>query len=74
MVWIAYPEIVWQWNVQNILTYIAGNVFGMKEVKALKLLDAISTAMMEQYDGPGYTFTRYEIIYEFMIDRFLVLL
>ena len=42
--------------MQNILTYIAGNVFGMKEVKALKLLDVwFPPAMLEQYDGPSYT-------------------
>ncbi|MEZ5335271.1 MAG: hypothetical protein R2741_08565 [Methanolobus sp.] len=26
-------------NVRNILTYIVGNILGMKEVAALKLLD-----------------------------------
>ncbi|HOG15570.1 MAG TPA: ribulose-bisphosphate carboxylase, partial [Candidatus Absconditabacterales bacterium] len=58
LVWIAYPWRLFdrKGNVQNILTYIAGNVFGMKEVKALKLLDVrFPPAMMEQYDGPSYT-------------------
>lgn len=58
LVWIAYPWRLFdrKWNVQNILTYIAGNIFGMKEVKALKLLDVrFPPAMMEQYDGPSYT-------------------
>ena len=58
LVWIAYPWRLFDrgGNVQNILTYIAGNVFGMKEVKALKLLDVwFPPAMLEQYDGPSYT-------------------
>jgi ribulose-bisphosphate carboxylase large chain len=32
-----------------------GNVLGMKQVKALKLLDMwFPGAMLEQYDGPSY--------------------
>jgi ribulose-bisphosphate carboxylase large chain len=42
--------------VQNILTYIVGNVLGMKQVSALKLLDVwFPPSMLEQYDGPSYT-------------------
>jgi ribulose-bisphosphate carboxylase large chain len=58
LVWIAYPWRLFdrEGNVQNILTYIVGNVLGMKEVSALKLLDVwFPPAMLEQYDGPGYT-------------------
>ena len=58
LVWIAYPWRLFDrgGNVQNILTYIAGNVFGMKEINALKLLDVwFPPAMLEQYDGPSYT-------------------
>lgn len=58
LVWIAYPWRLFDrwWNVQNILTYIAWNVFWMKEVKALKILDVrFPPAMLEQYDGPSYT-------------------
>ena len=58
LVWIAYPRRLFDrgGNVQNILTYIAGNVFWMKEIQALKLLDVrFSPAMIEQYDGPSYT-------------------
>lgn len=58
LVWIAYPWRLFDrnGNVQNILTYIAGNVFGIKEVKALKILDVwFPPAMLEQYDGPSYT-------------------
>ena len=58
LVWIAFPWRLFDrvGNVQNILTYIVGNVLGMKEVKALKLLDVwFPPAMLEQYDGPSYT-------------------
>ena len=58
LIWIAYPWRLFDrgGNIQNILTYIAGNVFGMKEVKALKILDVwFPPAMLEQYDGPSYT-------------------
>lgn len=58
LVWIAYPWRLFDrgGNVQNILTYIVGNVLGMKEVDALKLLDVwFPPAMLEQYDGPSYT-------------------
>lgn len=58
LVWIAYPWRLFDrgGNVQNILTYIIGNVLGMKEVSALKLLDVwFPSAMLEQYDGPSYT-------------------
>lgn len=58
LVWIAYPRRLFDrgGNVQNILTYIAGNIFGMKEINALKLLDVrFPSAMLEQYDGPSYT-------------------
>ncbi|MFZ2150667.1 MAG: ribulose-bisphosphate carboxylase [Candidatus Absconditicoccaceae bacterium] len=58
LVWIAYPWRLFDrgGNVQNILTYIAGNVFGMKEIQALKILDVwFPPAMIEQYDGPSYT-------------------
>ncbi len=58
LVWIAYPWRLFdrRGNVQNILTYIVGNILGMKEVKALKLLDVwFPPAMIEQYDGPSYT-------------------
>jgi ribulose-bisphosphate carboxylase large chain len=58
LVWIAYPWRIFDrgGNVQNILTFIVGNVLGMKEVSALKLIDVwFPPAMLEQYDGPSYT-------------------
>lgn len=58
LVRIAYPWRIFDrgGNVQNILTFIVGNVLGMKEVSALKLLDIwFPPAMLEHYDGPNYT-------------------
>ncbi len=58
MVYIAYPWRLFdrKGNVQNILTYVIGNVLGMKQVSELKLLDVwFPPAMLEQYDGPSYT-------------------
>jgi len=58
LVWIAFPWRLFDrvGNVQNILTYIVGNILGMKQVSALKLLDIwFPPAMLEQYDGPSYT-------------------
>jgi ribulose-bisphosphate carboxylase large chain len=58
LIWIAYPWRLFDrgGNVQNILTYIVGNILGMKEINALKLLDVwFPPAMLEQYDGPSYT-------------------
>ena len=58
LVWIAYPWRIFDrnGNVQNILTFIVGNVLGMKEVSALKLLDVwFPLKMLDNYDGPSYT-------------------
>ncbi len=58
LVWIAYPWRLFdrRGNVQNILTYIAGNILGMKEISALKLIDVwFPPAMLEQHYGPSYT-------------------
>lgn len=58
LVWIAYPWRLFdrRGNIQNILTYVVGNVLGMKEVSALKLLDMwFPPSMLEQFDGPSYT-------------------
>jgi ribulose-bisphosphate carboxylase large chain len=58
LVWIAYPWRIFDrgGNVQNILTFIVGNVLGMKEISALKLIDVwFPPMMLEQYDGPSYT-------------------
>jgi len=58
LVWIAYLWRIFDrnGNVQNILTYVVGNVLGMKELKALKLLDVwFPPEMLKKYDGPSYT-------------------
>ncbi len=58
LVWIAYPWRLFDrgGNIQNILTYVVGNVLGMKQINALKFLDVwFPPAMLEQYDGPSYT-------------------
>jgi ribulose-bisphosphate carboxylase large chain len=58
LVYVAYPWRLFDrgGNVQNILTYIVGNVLGMKQVSELKLIDVwFPPAMLEQYDGPSYT-------------------
>ncbi|NCN86423.1 ribulose-bisphosphate carboxylase [archaeon] len=58
LVWMAFPWRLFDrgGNIQNILTYIVGNVLGMKEINALKLLDLwFPPSMLEQYDGPSYT-------------------
>ena len=55
LVWIAFPLRIFDrgGNVQNILTYIAGNIFGMAQVQALRLLDVwFPKAMLKKYDGP----------------------
>ena len=58
LVWIAYPWRIFDrgGNIQNILTFIVGNVLGMKEISALKLIDVwFPSEMIEHYDGPSYT-------------------
>lgn len=58
LVWLAYPWRIFDrgGNIQNILTFIVGNVLGMKEVSALKLLDVwFPQAMLKEYDGPSYS-------------------
>jgi ribulose-bisphosphate carboxylase large chain len=58
LVWIAYPWRLFDrvGNVQNILTFVAGNIFWVKEIKALKLLDVrFPPSMIEQYDWPSVT-------------------
>jgi len=57
LVWVAYPWRIFDrgGNIQNILTFIVGNVFGMKDVRALKLLDVwFPSSMLKNYDGPSY--------------------
>lgn len=58
LVWMAYPTRIFdRWgNIQNIFTYIAGNIYGMWNLSGLKLLDVrFPSAFLENYDGPSYT-------------------
>lgn len=55
---IAYPWIIFDQggNIQNIMTFLAGNIFGTSDIKGCKLLDVyFPTTMLSQYDGPSYT-------------------
>ncbi len=53
---IAYPiELFEPGNLPQILSSIAGNVFGMKEVKALKLLDVrFPRKLVKSFKGPKF--------------------
>jgi ribulose-bisphosphate carboxylase large chain len=56
LAYIAYPFDIFDrgGNVQNILTYIAGNVYGMGTLKEFKLLDVwFPKKMLKNYDGPA---------------------
>ncbi|MBU1019278.1 MAG: ribulose-bisphosphate carboxylase [Patescibacteria group bacterium] len=58
LVWIAFPWKIFDrgGNVQNILTYVVGNVFGMSNLKALRALDCwFPSQMLKNYDGPSTT-------------------
>lgn len=60
MAFFVYPIEIFDrgGNVQNILTYLVGNVFGMSNLKELKLMDVwIPKEMLSQFDGPSYTLT-----------------
>lgn len=53
---IAYPIALWEkGNVAQILSGIAGNIFGMKSVKNLRLLDVdFPDKMLNDFDGPAF--------------------
>lgn len=54
--YIAYPWRMFDrgGNVQNILTFLAGNIFGMGNLAGCKLLDVwFPPEMLAQYDGPN---------------------
>lgn len=58
LVWIAYPWRMFDrgGNIQNIVTFINGNILGMAELAGCKLLDIwFPSPMLDQYDGPSYT-------------------
>jgi ribulose-bisphosphate carboxylase large chain len=53
---VAYPEELFEKdNVPNILSSIAGNIFGMKSVKAIKLEDvSFPKSILKSFRGPKY--------------------
>lgn len=53
---IAYPsELFEKGNAPNILSSIAGNIFGMKEVRNLRLEDVkFPREILKSFDGPKY--------------------
>ncbi|MFH0869399.1 MAG: type III ribulose-bisphosphate carboxylase [archaeon] len=53
---IAYPDELFEGgNIPNILSSVAGNVFGMKIVKNLKLLDIeFPDGLISSFKGPAY--------------------
>lgn len=58
LAYIAYPWRMFDsgGNIQNILTFIAGNVFGMGNIKMCKIVDVqFPSQMLTLYDGPAYT-------------------
>jgi ribulose-bisphosphate carboxylase large chain len=53
---IAYPQELFEYdNVPNILSSIAGNIMGMKAVKAIRLEDvSFPQSILKSYKGPKY--------------------
>ena len=53
---IAYPLILWEeGSVPQLLSGIAGNIFGMKAVKNLRLIDAtLPKKYIRHFKGPNY--------------------
>ncbi|MFH0861017.1 MAG: type III ribulose-bisphosphate carboxylase [Candidatus Altiarchaeota archaeon] len=53
---IAYPAGLFEYsNIPQIMSSVAGNIYGMKEIKNLRLLDLrIPKRMIEEHKGPAY--------------------
>jgi len=53
---IAYPEALFEKdNVPNILSSIAGNIFGMRAVRTIRLEDvSFPTSILKSFKGPRY--------------------
>jgi ribulose-bisphosphate carboxylase large chain len=53
---VAYPvELFEPGNLPQILSSVAGNVFGMKEIKSLRLVDlTIPDKLLKSFKGPKY--------------------
>ncbi|MBT4055882.1 ribulose 1,5-bisphosphate carboxylase, partial [Candidatus Peregrinibacteria bacterium] len=58
LAFLAYPLEIFDrgGNVQNVMTYIAGNVYGMSTLNGLRLEDVwFPKRFLDQFDGPAYT-------------------
>ena len=55
-VFISYPEELFELgNMPQVMSSIAGNVFGMKALRSLRLVDVYwPEAMVKSFRGPGY--------------------
>jgi len=55
LAWIAYPIEVWEeGSIPNLLSGAAGNIFGMKALKNLRLLDiSFPKAYLKHFPGPN---------------------
>lgn len=56
MAYIAYPWRIFDsgGNIQNIMTFIAGNIYGMGNLAGCKLMDVqFPSQMLTKYDGPS---------------------
>jgi len=53
---VAYPvELFEPGNIPQILSSVAGNIFGMKEIKSLRLVDlTIPEKLLKSFKGPKY--------------------
>ncbi len=53
---VAYPMVLWEkGNIPQLLSGIAGNIFGMKALKNLRLVDAsLPIEYVESFKGPRY--------------------
>jgi len=56
LVKIAYPQELFEFdNVPNILSSVAGNIFGMKAVKSIRLQDvSFPQKILKSFSGPKY--------------------
>ncbi len=53
---IAYPNNIWEGgNIPQLLSGVAGNIFGLKEIVKLKLLDIVlNYEYVRSFNGPAY--------------------
>ncbi len=55
LAWVAYPEGLWEpGSLPQLLSGVAGNIFGMKAVRRLRLLDLnVPPRLRDAFPGPG---------------------